>query len=468
VRTVRLLTVRELSGALHLHPQTVYTWKQQGRLPFVSIAGRVRFDPEEVERFIEDRKTRPGPLPPPPKIDFPLSKYDKLYLKGGKSALNKNARRWNYGFGSIYLRKTRKGTERWCIDYHDAQGQRRRAVVKAAQNRGEALVALQGKVAEIFSGKFHQNREGRSMSFNRLADVYLEDYAKVNKKSWKTDLGHIRKSMRPIFGEMALAMISPLDIQKYIKRRLEEGVAKTTVNRGLQILKRMFNLAIDWGYAADNPVRKVRMFSEKDSLKERILTPEEESRLLDVCPDHLKPIVIMALHTGMRRGEVLALRWSAVDFDGRTIKVVKSKSGAQRLVYINDVLLGWLRRQWASGPASEFVFSNFRTRQPFVEVGKAFRRACRVAGIQGLRFHDLRHSFASRLIEAGVDIITVKELLGHSSVKITERYTHTRGELKRRAVEKLSPKIPEFLARFWHAAEKDEAGKSVSCFFSMN
>jgi integrase len=245
-------------------------------------------------------------------------------------------------------------------------------------------------------------------------------------------------------------------------------VTKTTVNRGLQILKRMFNLASDWGYASENPVTKVRLFSEKGNKKERILAAEEERALMESCSEHLRPIVITALNSGMRRGEILKLRWATVDFDKRIVRVEETKSGEPRKVDMNAVLFELLRWQRILNPAGEYVFMNPDTGKPYVEVGKAFRAACRRAGIKGLRFHDLRHTFASRLIEAGANIITVRDLLGHSSVKLTERYTHSNGEQKRRAVELLVERSPEIPSQICHKKPETENAPAARYTFSMN
>jgi excisionase family DNA binding protein len=462
----RLLTVKELADLLHVHPKTVYRWKQNGKLPFLTKNGLIRFKRENIEEWIEKDSFKPVQIPALPSVDFSLEKYDKLMLKGGKSALGKNLRRWNYGIGSIYLRKTKKGKDRWCIDFKDSEGKRKREVIKDAQGRGEALLALQAKVAQIFNGKFNPKRKSEPLKFNVLADIYLEDYAKVKKRSWRTDKAYIEKSMKPAFKDKLITEITPLDIEKFIKRRLDEKVSKTTVNRGLQILKRMFNLAIDWGYIFENPSRKVKLFSEKDNLKERILSHEEEARLLETSPEHLRPIIIVALNSGMRRGEILGLRWTHLDFEKRTLKVERSKSGRPRFIDMNHTLFELLRELRMKNPGSDYIFSNPQTGKPFVEIGKAFRTACRRSGVKGMRFHDLRHTFASRLIEAGTDIITVRDLLGHSSVKLTERYTHSKNELKRRAVESLEN--GKNLAQIWHTEEKEKSKTSASRLFSMN
>ncbi|MGB7296274.1 MAG: tyrosine-type recombinase/integrase [Candidatus Aminicenantales bacterium] len=381
--------------------------------------------------------------------------------------MSKETRRWNYGFGSVYLRNTKDGRDRWAIDYQD-RGKRIREVVREARTRGEALVALRKKVGESFAGRYHPAREYESMSFTRLADTYIDDYAKVKKRSWKTDYYLVKSSMKPFFGTMTCTAIRSLDIERYVKHRLDEGVSKATANRCVQILRRMLNLAIDWGYLAENPANKVKLFSEKDNLKERVLTGDEELRLLDASLAHVRPIIICALHTGMRRGEILGLRWDQVDFGNGTIRVDKAKSGKPRFIPINGTLLGLLRRQQIEHPGAEFVFPSFRTGRAFFKVDKAFKRACKLASITGLRFHDLRHTFASRLIARGVDIITVKELLGHSSVRITERYTHSLSEQRRQAVGQLDAPTLSSLSRGWHAEQQGEKKAPANPYFSMN
>jgi len=124
-----------------------------------------------------------------------------------------------------------------------------------------------------------------------------------------------------------------------------------------------------------------------------------------------------------------------VDLAARTIRLSQTKSGKPRIIPINGFLLDILIKQKGNVGLSEFVFPNRATRKPFQDVKRAFNTAATNAGIEGLRFHDLRHTFASRLVAAGVDLITVKDLLGHHSVKVTERYTHSNAEQKKRAVE---------------------------------
>ena len=461
-----LLDVKGLSSLLQVHPKTVYEWAKAGRIPALSLNGRVRFDPAEIDRFIAARRPKFVDLEPRLQIaGYSPIACGTFLPKGGKDALSKNSRRCRFGFGTIYSRKTKRGKESWYLDYRNRQGERIREVAKGATTREEALIVLQERAGDNLLSSSPALRKYRTVRFSELATVYIEDHAKIKKRSWKNDDYMVQTSLRPYFGEKLLAEITPLEIERWIRWRLEQDVTKTTVNRGLQVLKKMFNIAIGEGFTTENPVRQVKLFPEKDNIKERILTEEEEPRLLEACVDYLRPVVITALHTGMRRGEILALDWARVDLEKRLIKVTNTKTDRPRWIEINATLLEVLRRQRIANPTSELVFASPRTGRLLNGIRKAFVRACKQAGIVGLRFHDLRHTFASRLIEKGVDIVTVKELLGHSTIILTQRYTHSRNEQRRRAVEKLDEQPATVLSHGGHTAE----GQSpVNRYFSMN
>jgi excisionase family DNA binding protein len=430
----KLLTVKEVSISLYVHPNTIYKLVKKGEIPSLRIKGvGIRFEEEKIKEWVAERSSRAYPLLEPfIKADLALDSYDKLFLKGGKTRMGQKA--WSYPFGSVYLRLTKLGKERWYI-YYRIDGQRVREVVKGAQSRTDALKVLQVKVADAFRGKYGFKKEEKRVKFSEFAEEYIEKYAKVNKRSWKDDVYSIGMLNR-FWGGRCIYEISAYDIEGFKTKRCNEGISRARVNRNLALLKKMFNLAMDWGYLKENPVRKVRLFSEKDNLKERILSAEEEKKLLEVSSEHLRPIIITALCTGMRRGEILSLRWSQVDLSRRTIRADKTKSGRIRIIPINDTLLEGLSRL-KKDQKSDHVFLYPKTGKPMSDIKTAFNAATRRAGIKGLRFHDLRHTFASRLVEKGVDLITVKDLLGHYSVTVTQRYTHSNSEQKRRAVDSL-------------------------------
>jgi integrase len=152
----------------------------------------------------------------------------------------------------------------------------------------------------------------------------------------------------------------------------------------------------------------------------------------------LRPLVVLALNTGLRRGELFGLEWSRVDFDQRAIRIINAKSNAgNRVIPMNTTVLTLLS-DLAKGKTSSLVFpSNRRPGEKLLDLKKGFKKAVQLAGIQKLRFHDTRHTFATRLIRAGVDIITVQKLLGHSKITMTERYAHSLADVKMAAVSKL-------------------------------
>ena len=187
-----------------------------------------------------------------------------------------------------------------------------------------------------------------------------------------------------------------------------------TVNRELALLKHMFNLAIDWDlYLGSNPLRKVKFFQEVNT-GFRVLKPDEETRLLQNATPAIQDVVLYALNTGSRIGEIFSLRWQDVDFDQGMINSFTHKTQRVRIVPINSEVRRILEL-WKLGRKNEYVFYNQKTGERFVDLDAGLELACRKAEIEGVTWHSLRHTFASRLLERGVDIMTVKELLGHST-----------------------------------------------------
>lgn len=451
----KLLTVKDVSAFLGVHPNTIYKLAEKGGIPFIKIKGvGIRFRKEDIEAWLNQDSLKINSfLESFSKVDLALDAYDKLFLGGER--MSQKGKTWNYPFGSVYLRLTKTGKERWHI-YYRVDGERIRKAVKNAQSRADALKVLQIEVADAFRGKHGFKVEERNIKFKEFADMYLEN-SKPNKKSWSEDRYRIEAHLKPFFGKLELKNISSLLIVRYRIKRLRTGVKKSTTNRELALLKVIFSRAIDWGFAVENPVRKVKFFSEKDNQKERVLTLEEEKGLLELSAEHLKPILMVALNTGMRRGEILSLKWDQVNLSKRFLQVENTKSGNNRVIPINDVLMEELLRLKKLNEKSMFVFPNKSVRT-------AFENACRRADIKELRFHDLRHTFATRLVEQGIDLITIKELLGHHSVKVTERYTHPNAYQKKRAVDILSQICPHRV----HMIKEDRIEEPTTRSFLVN
>jgi excisionase family DNA binding protein len=481
----QLLTVKEVADLLKLHPQSVYRLVNSQAIPHIKQEGiGLRFRRSHIEEWLNK-----GSLVPGEKSSniFNNQQYTLTYdpsrtklevdgrHKGGKGemAQAKSKTRLNLGYGAIYQRKTKQGRIRWSIDYNDASGKRVQKVVANAQTKEEAVIALQADVFKAFSREFNVKGQPQRLQLGEFADQYLRDYARVNKArgSVRADECYLR-GIKEFFKGVYLDEITSQDLEKYKAFRLSQGVRRSTVNRCLAILRKMFNLAVEWGSLKAGQIPKIKFYPEKDNLMERILAVDEEDRLLKCSGEPLLSILVVALNTGMRLSEILSMQWKDVEPESEKIRVPKSKSGRIRLININSRLEDTLKRLRERNGTSPYLFPNPATGNSLTTVKKAFKTACRRAEIKGLRFHDLRHTFASRLVRMGTDLITVKELLGHSSVTITERYTHTLQEQKQRAVELLvGPKegvLEEKPLRICDAANPGQSEDSLTCSKSVN
>jgi len=245
---------------------------------------------------------------------------------------------------------------------------------------------------------------------------------------------------------MKITQINPLHVENYKKKRLESKRKPATVNRELAALKHMFNLARKWKIIRSNHMHDVRLLREKP-YPMRILDRIEASLLIGAAADHLKPILIVALNTAMRRGEVLGLSWNDIDFVNYNIHVKNTKSGKDRILPMNSIVAKTLKEQDMS---SEWVFPHPQRRERAMkDVSYSLRTACNKIGIDKFRFHDIRHTSATWMVNAGVDLVTIKEILGHSTIQMTMIYCHSSQESKRKAVlelEKISA-APDFIGR---------------------
>ena len=323
----------------------------------------------------------------------------------------------------------KRGNKYW-IDFYDSSRSRVQESSRSSSKRdAEALLAL--RRSEILRGIY---KRPAKISFGELSKRYME-YAKGNKRSWLRDQ-QMLKHLTNFFGsERQLSEIVAADIEGY-KLHRRTDVSGSTVNRELALLKHMLNLAIDWDlFLGSNPVRKVKRF-EEFNIGDRFLSKEEEERLLPNATPYIQDIALFDLNTGLRSGEVRSLKWESVDLERNLLAVFAPKTHKIRTVPINSVARRILEF-WALGRRNEFVFYNHETGKPFVDLKAGFALACRKAGIEGVTWKTLRHTFASRLMNQGVDIVTVQQLLGHSSVLVTMRYTHTNLDSKKAAVAKL-------------------------------
>lgn len=321
----------------------------------------------------------------------------------------------------------RRGSTYYIDFYHEG----RRVRERIGPSKKQAEQALAVRQAEVLQGRFKLKTRTQSPKFSEFASDYVK-YAKSNKRSWSRDELSL-KHLTAAFGEKRLGEITPWLVEHYKAERAKD-VRPATVNLELACLKHLFTLALTWGKADANPVKQVRLLRVRNQV-ERILTPEEEARLLEVASERLRPVVQIALNTGMRLGEIAVLRWEEIDEVRTAIRVRQSKGGKSRSIPMNrtvvDVLTGLRPNEADSGP----VFGVVANPGQFLRAD--FVRARKKAELTDVRFHDLRHTFATRLVTAGVDIVTVSRLLGHATIHMTIRYAHPAPDDLRRAVQAL-------------------------------
>lgn len=334
-----------------------------------------------------------------------------------------------------------KGKKVYWVDYtYRADGRKKRKREKIGTSKKMALDVLAKRTTQIKEGKWWEIQKQKEIYFGDFAQEFLERHSRI-KRSFRRDEG-IVKILNKHFGDKLLHRITPLMVEDYRKIRLDEDRAKATVNREVACLKCMFNKAILWDKAKENPVAKVQLFKE-DNMIVRYLTEDERGSLLKACKlsaaTHLYPIVIVALNTGMRKGEILNLRWRDIDLANKFIHIETSKSGKRRDIPMNDLLTETLKYGIKS-PGSEYVFCDEKG-EPFTRLDRSFKTALRRAGIRNFRFHDCRHTFSSYWMMSGGDIYKLSKILGHSSVKVTERYAHLSPDYGKDTIESLGRRM---------------------------
>lgn len=429
------LSIEEVANRRNVSVSTVRRWIKRG-LPSYKEGNIIRIPEEDEEDWINERKSKDILSDKILKEILTSSGHSNIDEAGGVMATKKKGRR-HFAYGNIYQRKPGGS---WTIDYRNPQGKRIQQVIKGATSWQEAHEALKNAVFEAYFGKPRGKEKGEKISFKTLADMYIEDWAKTNKPgSWKTDEGRV-KEMKRFFKDKAADSITSQDIERFKAWKRGQGAQLSTVNKCIQILSKLFNCGIAWGYLMGNPCKGVKKYSEEPFRRTRVLSREEGVKLLKaIGPEHLKSMVKIFLNTGLRRKELFNLRWKNVDFKKRQLFISDTKTSRSRYVPMNETVYNELRELHWSRPEDGLVFRNPKTGKGFVCIRKTFNRACKHAKIENLNLLDLRRTFATRMLENGADIVTVQQLLGHTSVKTTQIYTVSNVEQKLAAVSLLNP-----------------------------
>jgi len=343
----------------------------------------------------------------------------------------------------------------WFVDfvYAHPNGQKERVRRKSAvQTRRGAEEYERQLRASLLDGTYGKKEEVQVTivpMFKNFAQEFLQNYARVNNKPSEVASKEmiLRVHLPDFFGEQLLNEIHGREIEKYKALKLHCGLSKKSINNHLAVLKRLLNMAKKWGYLATVPESDFLRVSEQTF---DFLTAEESQRLINAADGQWRHMIVVALKTGLRIGELRALQWSDVDLVARKILVRHNlwrttmgspKNGKPREVPLCDTVLVALRMQrHIRGP---FVFCN--EDGSFVSPGKCekpLKRAYKKAGLREISWHMLRHSFASHLVIVGASLKVVQELMGHADIKMTLRYAHLSPEVSCHAVKLLDHGTP--------------------------
>ena len=295
-------------------------------------------------------------------------------------------------------------------------------------------------MTEVAEGKWFDKPAGERKTFGELMEKYLAEHSLHNKtpKSYKRDKSLSAHLLR-YFESLMLSELSPKLVSRYKVSRRQEGAKPKTINNELVLMNHALNLCVkDWEWLRVNPIDKVSKEKVNNKI-DRWLRPDEEMRLLASSNRWLAEIIVFAMSTGLRQSEILDLKRDQVDLFKKTLYIAEQKNKEKDVLPLNGKAMQVLKarasvRQLHDG----YVFLNQNGgRINARNLIRAFRNACNKAEVKRFRFHDLRHTFATRLVQAGVDLYTVQKLGRWKSITMVERYAHHCPESLRPGVEVL-------------------------------
>jgi len=344
-------------------------------------------------------------------------------------------------------------------------------IITPAQARDKAVTIL-GDYAKGIDPKAKKIQPQTKLTLKEFIEQHYEPWFLEHRKSGNKTIAHINRCFTKPFGHMGLDEFTPSFIDQWRTQRLKIGRSTETANRDVATFKAALSKAVLWGLIDNHPLDKLKLLRSDRSGKIRFLSKDEEKRLREALlnrdirkkaerasanewraergyelyediyqysfADHLTPMTLLAMNTGLRRGELFSLLWENVNFDYAvlTIEGAYAKSGKTRHIPLNSEALQVLKAWRAQTKSYDLVFYN-KDGNRFDSIKRGWAKILEVANIKNFRWHDLRHHFASKLVMADVDLNTVRELLGHSDMTMTLRYAHLAPEHKANAVERL-------------------------------
>ena len=383
---------------------------------------------------------------------------------------------WDTEIKGYHLRVGKTGTMTYYLkyrldgkEYNYRIGKHGKTTPPNARNKAKTLAGLAASGTNIQELK-HEKEEAaekarldeklaKSRTLRHYLDNHYRPWVLVERKSGKTTLEILDRYFSQWYDKQ-IPSINVFLVGTWRTKKLKEGLKPATLNSATARLKAVFSKAVEDDIIEKSPLLKLKPLKNDSDPIVRYLTPAEDQRLanalvardkriktrrkshnewlsvrnLPLSPDnsgdrygdYLHPMVQLALHTGMRRGELFKLEWSQVNLITRTVTITaaNAKSRKQRHIPLNDSALTALSRWQKQTTDSGLVFPNLKTGKPLTDIKKAWNKLLEDAKIEGFRFHDCRHTFASRLVMGEVDLYTVKELMGHSSIEMTGKYAH--------------------------------------------
>jgi len=298
-------------------------------------------------------------------------------------------------------------------------------VSKTFFSKPEAERWARKQEVKMDEGKHQAKRDNHNITFAELLTRYRDEIT-IHKKSKVSEINKIENLLKLPMFKKRIRNVTSSDIANYRDQRLKD-VKGSTVIKDINLMGHCIDIAIkEWGVnLANNPVRRIRR-PTVDKPRDRRLNSGEEKRLFDTIEKHsrltwLRQIVIIAIETAMRRGEILNMQWHHVDFEKRTVHLPDTKNGETRDVPLSE-------------KAIEILNEISKDKTPFIfpispdSLKKAYQRVIKKSGIEGLRFHDLRHEATSRFFELGLNTMQVSAITGHKDLAMLKRYTHLRAE----------------------------------------
>ncbi|MGY6517377.1 MAG: tyrosine-type recombinase/integrase [Lysobacteraceae bacterium] len=370
---------------------------------------------------------------------------------------------WDTVVPQLHLRVQPSGVKSWNVQWSRTRsrslGKWPGVTVEAARTKAKQVLVESDEhgapLAVIEAGK---PAEARPITLGDFVGEHFAPWALANQKQGRATVD----ALRSVFGKLydrELRAVSAFDVERVKAARLRAGRKPATVNRDLDRIRKVFSCAMEWGFVSDHPLRPVKRAKGADNSRVRYLSKSEEKRLRDALEereqerrrqrlsgnewcaargqeprpvwaqgaftDHLMPLVLLALNTGLRRGELFGLEWGDVNLSSKLLTVTagNAKSRKARHVPLNREALDVLKRWHKQGEGRGLVFPGIGGGR-MTNVNKSWDALVAAAGLEDFRFHDLRHDFASKLVMAGVDLNTVRELLGHADIAMTLRYAH--------------------------------------------